>query len=208
MFDENKITRRSILQENDSLSCWMGHPSQQNPHAFQAFYNLLKEVNPARIIEIGTALGGFILSLRLISNDLNLNPVIVTYDIHDRDYDILLRNNIDTRIEDIFSDNYTKVKQEIIDYIQQPGTTLVLCDGGNKIGEFNLLSQYLKSGDIIMAHDYASNREYFEREINKKYWNWLEIQDDDIHKAVLDNNLKPFMQDHFNQAVWVCKQKH
>jgi predicted O-methyltransferase YrrM len=207
MFDESNITRRSKLQQNDSLSGWSGYPCQQNPHAFKAFYDLLKNTNPVRIIEIGTALGGFILSLRLMSNALNLSPYILTYDIHDRDYSFLKQNNIDVKIENIFSQDHTDVNREVIEYIQQDGTTLVLCDGGNKIGEFNLLSQHLKRGDIIMAHDYAPNSEYFLNEINLKVWNWLEIQDSDIHKAATDNNLKPFMQDSFTQAAWVCKQK-
>lgn len=46
-------------------------------------------------------------------------------------------------------------------FIKREGTTLILCDGGSKINEFNILSKYLKSGDIIMAHDYVDTKENF-----------------------------------------------
>jgi cephalosporin hydroxylase len=208
MFKEENITRRSNLEQHDSISCYLGHGAQQNPYAYEAFYNFLNTIKPARILEIGTAMGGFTMFLKLICNDLNLNTYILTYDIHGRhEYELLKTNNIDVRIENVFNGNYSEVKQEIIDYIQQEGKTLVLCDGGYKIGEFNLLSQYIKTGDIIMAHDYASNLKDFEENINMKLWNWHEIQDSDIQGSVEKYNLEPFMQEQFTQAVWVCKIK-
>jgi hypothetical protein len=40
---------------------------------------------------------------------------------------------------------------------------LILCDGGHKNQEFNLFSQFLKSGDIIMLHDYQDNIDEYMR---------------------------------------------
>jgi len=208
MFKKENITRESKLAEHDSLSSYLGHAAQQNHYAYEAFYNLLNEVKPSRILEIGTAMGGFTMFLKLTCNDLRLNIPILSYDIHGRqEHSTLIESGVDVRIENVFNDNYSEVKQEIIDYIQQDGTTLVLCDGGWKIGEFNLLSKFIKQGDIIMAHDYASTTDYFNNHINLKFWNWLEIQDSDIQGAVSSNNLEPFMQEQFTQAVWVCKIK-
>lgn len=208
MFKKENITRESKLAEHDSLSSYLGHAAQQNHYAYEAFYNLLNEVKPSRILEIGTAMGGFTMFLKLTCNDLHLNIPILSYDIHGRqEHSALIESGVDVRIENVFNDNYSEVKQEIIDYIQQDGTTLVLCDGGWKIGEFNLLSKFIKQGDIIMAHDYASTTDYFNNHINLKFWNWLEIQDSDIQGAVSNNNLEPFMQEQFTQAVWVCKIK-
>lgn len=208
MFKKENITRESKLAEHDSLSSYLGHAAQQNHYAYEAFYNLLNEVKPSRILEIGTAMGGFTMFLKLTCNDLRLNIPILSYDIHGRqEHSTLIESGVDVRIENVFNDNYSEVKQEIIDYIQQDGTTLVLCDGGWKIGEFNLLSKFIKQGDIIMAHDYASTTDYFNNHINLKFWNWLEIQDSDIQGAVSNNNLEPFMQEQFTQAVWVCKIK-
>lgn len=196
------------LAENQGLSTYNGLAAQQNNYAYQAFYNFLQEYSPVRILEIGTGLGGFTRFLRLVAEDVNLNFDIRTYDIHDRhDLESFSSRNIDCRIENVFNADYTTCSQDVIDYIQSEGKTLVLCDGGNKIKEFNLLSNYLKVEDIIMAHDYAPSREYFMENVNLQLWNWLEISDQDIKEACERNNLVPYMEEEFRQAVWVCKIK-
>jgi cephalosporin hydroxylase len=209
MFKEENITGRTDLQTNQSLSSYLGHTTQQNPHAYEVFYKFLETVKPKRILEIGTAFGGFTIFLRLICNDLDLSTKIRSYETHDgyKHYDTIRAMDIDIRIEDIFQPVYTAVKQEAVDFIQEEGVTVVLCDGGHKIHEYNLLTPFIKTGDFILAHDYASNREYFEQNINMKFWNWHEIQDSDIEEVSNVNNLEPFMQDDFTKAVWVCKVK-
>lgn len=208
-FNEENITKRSNLEISDSLSSYQGHEAQQNPFAYEVFYNFLKTTKPKRILEIGTSSGGFTLFLRLICTDLELETEIVSYEIHDRpSYEFLRSKGLDIRIKNIFKEDYSDVTiQEPIDYIQQDGTTVVLCDGGYKIGEFNLLSKFIKSGDFILAHDYASTSEYFNENINLKLWNWHEIQDLNIQDAVNNNNLEPYMHGEFQKAVWVCKTK-
>lgn len=209
MFNKENITKESNLAEHDSLSFYLNYAAQQNHYAYEVFYNFLETTKPSRILEIGTALGGFTTFLRSSCNDLNLQTEIKSYDIYDRgyDYDVLREKNIDVIIENIFDNSYTTVKQDVIDYIQQDGITIVLCDGGYKIGEFNLLSKFIKPGDFILAHDYASTVEYFNEHINLKFWNWHEIQDSDIQEAVNINNLESYMTEQFTPAVWVCKTK-
>jgi len=205
-FNENNITRRSNLPENDSISCYMGHGAQQNPYAYEVFYNFLKEVKPKRILEIGTGMGGFTMSLKLFIDDLELNTDLRSYDINGTFMtNTLLENGIDVRLENIFDGD--DVDPEVIEYIQSEGTTVVLCDGGNKEFEFRVLSPLIKPGDFIFAHDYSKNDEYFQSHVNLKLWNWLEIQDRDIEDSVVKHNLEPFMADEFQKAVWVCKIK-
>lgn len=208
-FDESKIDRRTNLEKNDSLSSYEGMTCQQNPHCFDAFYQLIKDKNPSRILEIGTSLGGLTQYLKHICDGLGLDTNIRSYDIHGRhEYDKMVKNGIDVRIENIFSQDYNElIDNEVEEFIKSEGVTIVLCDGGNKIREFNFLSKYLKVGDIIMAHDYAYDREVFLNEIDKIYWNWHEISESDIKESVEKHNLKPFMQDLFTKAVWVCKIK-
>ena len=208
-FNEENITKRSNLEISDSLSSYQGHQAQQNPFAYETFYNFLKIIKPKRVLEIGTSSGGFTLFLRSICTDLELETEIVSYEIHDRpSYEFVRNQGLDIRIENIFGENWSSiVTQEPIDYIQQDGTTVVLCDGGYKIGEFNLLSEFIKPGDFILAHDYASTPEYFKEHVYLKLWNWHEIQDLDIEEAVKNNNLEPYMQEQFQEAVWVCKIK-
>jgi cephalosporin hydroxylase len=204
-----EITKQINLENNDGLSSYMGMASQQNHNVYEVFYNFLTDVKPKRILEIGTALGGFTQFLKKVSDESNLNINILSYDINRMGwYDDMVKEGIDVRVEDVFINNYSEVKQEVIDYIQQDGLTIVLCDGGNKVGEFNILSNYIKQGDFIMAHDYVDNRENFMENYNKKIWNWHEIEESNIADACNKNNLQPYKSEIFNNVVWVCKIKN
>lgn len=205
----NEITKTIDLTNNDGLSSIAFHASQQNEHAYTKFYTLLSTVKPSRILEIGTALGGFTAFIDISCKELGLNTKIKSYDIHDRHwYDELRAKNVDVIIKNIFSDDYFNlIDLSIIDFISEDGISLVLCDGGNKKQEFNILSQYLKSNDIIMAHDYAPDSEYFESFMNRQIWNWHEIQDSDIISSIETYNLRPYMREEMLSVAWACFQK-
>lgn len=202
------ITKKVNLEMNDGLSSFMGMASQQNHNAYEVFYNFLNEVKPKRILEIGTALGGFTQFLKKTSDELQLNIDITSYDIYRMDwYQQMIEDGINVKVENVFDSNYNSVNQEVIDYIQQDGVTIVLCDGGNKVGEFNILSNYIKQGDFIMAHDYVDTRENFNNHYYEKIWNWHEISENDIINACERNNLKSHNKETFDSVVWVCKVK-
>jgi hypothetical protein len=186
-----------------------GLTAMQHENFYSVFEKFLREVRPNRIVEIGTAGGGLTLALQNIIKSLDLSCSVRTYDIHSRpEYETLRNNGIDSKVENIFDENYIfKTDNEVIDFIQSPGTTLVLCDGGYKITEFNQLSNYLKRDDYIMAHDYSKSNTYFKENIRNKIWNWCEIIEDDITAACFLNELKPVMEDEFQSIVWVCKTK-
>ena len=205
---QENITRFTDLTKNDSLSAFKGHTAQQSHNAYQVFYDFISEVKPVRILEIGTALGGFTEFLKIITDELNLNTKILSYDISERPwYNQMIEKGIDVRVEDIFNEDWSGVKQDVVDFIQQDGLTIVLCDGGWKIGEFKIFSKLIKDGDFILAHDYSISKEIYESEIKDKIWNWCEITESDIQESVIENNLKSYNQDKFSQAVWVCKIK-
>ena len=94
--------------------------------------------------------------------------------------DDIINENLDIRIENIFLENYQDIPQSYKDFIQNDGITIVLCDGGDKIREFNLLSKFIKSGDFILGHDYAVDRKTFDDLIDRKVWNWYELSESDI----------------------------
>jgi 23S rRNA U2552 (ribose-2'-O)-methylase RlmE/FtsJ len=205
---ENKITKKSDLDNNDSLSSFNHWAAQQNHNAFEVFHNFIKNTSPKRILEIGTALGGFTSFLKYTVDTLELNCDVLSYDIYDKSwYKDIKDMGVDIRIENIFLDNYTKLPQYVIDFIQSDGTTLILCDGGDKIREFNILSDYMKPGDHILAHDYAFDREYFDKNIYLKVWNWHELSESDIINACDRNNLKDYQRDLFQSVAWVSKIK-
>lgn len=200
----------------ENITGWFnynGIVTQQHTNVENVFKVLFENIKPSRILEIGTANGGLTLLIRDLLNKISMeNTDIRTYDVVNKNYlsEYIEKGlKIDSRIKDIFNHSYNELIEidEISSYIQSDGVTIVLCDGGSKKNEFRLLSDYLKVGDIIMAHDYSPNETYFQEHINNKVWNWLEIQDSDIDESCISNNLKPYMEDDFRKVVWVCKIK-
>jgi hypothetical protein len=189
----------------------------QNPNIETVFNHLLPIINPSRILEIGTFHGGLTLMIRDILDQNNLNSCdISTYDIVDP---VFLKpicenkSNIHIHNTNIFNDRYDNFLDEethtyLKNYLQQDGISLVLCDGGCKKIEFRLFSELLKPNDIIMAHDYAPDKEFFRLNMRDKIWNWHEIQDEDIEEACIKYNLKPYMKDELLSVAWVGKQKY
>lgn len=192
---------------------YKGLSVQQNPNIIEPFYDLINTVKPKRIIEIGTADGGLTLFLQDLVDLLDIEDCnVITYDVRQQNNLLSLQTKIDVRFENLFNENYSGFKDEktmkdLSNLIQQPGVTVILCDGGNKINEFKLLSPLLKSGDVIMAHDYAENTDVYESKIKNVFWLWNEIQDSDIYDTCQINNLTPFIQEKFENVVWVCKIK-
>ena len=137
---KERITKESNLEINDSLSAYMGHAAQQNHNVYEVFYNFLNDVKPKRILEVGTALGGFTKFLKLVSDELNLDIKILSLDIYFNPWYVeMIDSGIDIRVENVFNSDYTEVYDYVKNFIQSEGTTLVLCDGGDKVREFNLL---------------------------------------------------------------------
>lgn len=205
--------------EMEKVSGWYPYKNtatQQHKNAAFEFEKLFNKVKPFQVLEIGTSFGGLTLLVRDLLDKCDLKHCDL------RSYDVSVEVNrfflhdaisngakIDFRIKNVFNHMYNDLieEEEIKSFIQQSGPTVVMCDGGSKKNEFNILSRYLKPGDIIMAHDYSPNSEYFENYVNNKIWNWHEIQDSDIQESVEKYNLEPFMQEEFQKVVWVCKIK-
>lgn len=205
---KSNITKFSNLEISDSLSAFRNHHAQQSHYAYEVFYNFLKETSPKRILEIGTAMGGFTQFLRIVTDELGLNTEILSYDIAERPwYNQMIELGIDVRVENIFNDEWNDVKEEVKTFINEDGITVVLCDGGVKKYEFNLLSNFIKTNDFILAHDYAEDIVDFENRVYGKIWNWFEIQNSDIIESCLRNNLEYYEKDSFESAAWTCRKK-
>jgi hypothetical protein len=187
------------------------YTAQQQKDVLIVFKKFLEDIKPSRILEIGTAGGGFTMFLRDTLNEINLkSSPIKSFEINPSPlYEEIRSNDVEINIVNIFDDSYSKLeKPELIeDFIKSEGTTLVLCDGGCKICEFNLLAPLIKSGDFIMAHDYVNNKENFENNFFGKIWNWCEIDEKSIEEVSIKENLVFYNQDNFEKVVWVCKQK-
>ena len=184
---------------------------QQKPEVSGAFEKLLKEIKPKQIVEIGTAGGWTTLSIRETLDEIGLEKTdIKSFEVKEHKwFPEMRKRNIEIIVENIFSHSYKEIeKPEMVEsFIGREGTTLVLCDGGSKVNEFIILSKYLKSGDIIMAHDYVDTKENFLENYRDKIWNWREIGEEDIKETCEKYNLKSFMKETFDKVVWVCKIK-
>lgn len=189
----------------------------QNEHARDAFKQLLQEHRPSKLLEIGTFHGGLTLLLRDILDEVGLEETqIKTYDTADQKFlkprVENLNLSIDVQTKNLFSYSYLEwknedTKKEIADFINTGSPTMVLCDGGCKRCEFNLIAPLLRNGDAILAHDYAPNPEIFEENIKGKIWDWMEIQDKNIASVTESCGLKPYHQEMMQNAAWLCRIK-
>ena len=186
--------------------------SQQHRNFIPVFEKFFSQVKPANVVEVGTGQGGTALALNNVLKNLNYTYSYTTYDVINLGQFQQLRDDgIIVRCCNLFNDDYKTIKEsnydEIKNAIQRPGTTVLMCDGGNKINEVNLLADLLKPGDYIMAHDYSETKEYFETHINPKEWLWCEITFADVQEALDRNGCVPYMQEEFQSVVWMCRRK-
>ena len=190
---------------------YKGFTAQQVDYFYPTLRKFLEEVRPARVLEIGTAGGGFILAVREILNEIDLHDSPVkTFDVIESPYYEKLRSfNIEINIENIFDHAYINLvkPEKIVPYIQQEGTTVVFCDGGHKIGEFNSIAPHIKKGDYILAHDYIDTWENYQKNYKEKIWDWCEVEEKYISEISTKENLEFYNKDEFDKIVWVCKIK-
>lgn len=179
------------------------HTTQQVPNIKSFFEKLLIEENFDIIIELGTSFGGLTYILDDIVKENNLNHNIHTFDYSYKDY---VDNFLKERgcIYHVLDERDEIYKRTVFDLLSNNGKVLLLCDGGNKKEEFERYSDLLKSGDVIMAHDYSYDYLTFKNEIENKFWNWFEISFSDIESSVKKNNLEEYKKVNFEKAVWAC----
>jgi hypothetical protein len=176
--------------------------AQQHPQAWSVFPTFLAEEQFSIIIEIGTGSGGFTEYIK------DLGYSIISYDVEDRyqTHASLITKGIDIRHKQVFNENYTILDNEVISLLQG-GKALVLCDGVQKASEFNLISQHIKQGDVIMAHDYCVDYDTFNDVYKEKEWRWLELVETDIQIQCASLGLVSHQQETFDSIFWVCKKK-
>ncbi len=190
---------------------YKGYTAQQVDNFYTTIRKFLEEVRPARVLEIGTAGGGFILAVREILNEIGLNDSTVkTFDVIESPYYQKLRTfNIEINIENLFDHAYLNLikPEKIVPYIQEEGTTIIFCDGGHKIGEFNSIAPHIKKGDFILAHDYIDTWENYQTNFKEKIWDWCEVEEKYISEVSIKENLEFYNKTEFDKIVWVCKIK-
>ena len=129
----------------------VGVDAAQMPSTDLVFLEVIKDFD--LIIEIGTDNGGF--SVWLYNNKIP-SALFLTYETEPLHVKIPKNHEINDYIRycDCFDPG---VIDSISALIKARGKTLLLCDGGDKTKEFKLFSKLLKSGDVIMMHDFADS---------------------------------------------------
>ena len=167
----------------------------QSKNVIKPFSMILKDFE--QIIEIGTFTGAF--TYWLSENKLE-SCEITSYDINS--YNLLINSIKDTKLQ--ISDCFEpETISEIKSLINQPKITLLLCDGGDKETEFKLFSRFLKSGDVVMLHDYSETSEEYEK--IKKELDWPTVSEShykNLERYLPELNLKPYLYDTFKQVLW------
>jgi len=162
--------------------------------------NNLKEIIDQfdTIIEIGYYRGGL---TQWFAVNKHFGAKIIAYDISDQER-LSQKFNFNKDIQFCVYNCFTEIAiKKINDEIETGGKVLVFCDGGAKNDEFNLFSQFLKPGDVIMLHD------YFDSRANEPYAHnitWpcpYESTYSGISSAVSLYNLKEYKYEEFRKSL-------
>lgn len=184
------------LEDYEYFGCSM----QQNRYALPAISILLGYSRPAGMIELGARHGGLTVFIGIYAKDTHIP--LHTFDLHDqikyKDYFQFL--GIRSHAGDILSPGS---REFITRLIQSPGRTVMFCDA-TKIDEFNLYSDRLKSGDVILVHDYAHDQRDYQRMRDQRIWRTCDITYKNIEAACRRNHLEPLFADMFRTAAWGC----
>lgn len=178
----------------------LGLPMCQNRAAVPTWSFAMERLPPARIIEIGTFAGGFATALAL--HAFMLKAPLITYDLmlpDERFSKLAASMGVVFRTGDMW-----QRIEEIATEIGKPGTTFVLCDGGDKPREMETFARFLKPGDVIAAHDYAPPDGPTGDHV---YWPCGEITQAHGARVAAANGLSPWMQEHFDIAAWLTYRK-
>jgi hypothetical protein len=208
-----------ISQENTNNVAgafnYKGLQMLQHKNVATVFKKLLEEKKPLRIIEIGTEYGGLTLLLQDLVIELNLKTEIKTYDIKEQIFLLShpeLSDIIKIETKDLFLYNPFRLSDEGIselkEFMSNDGANIILCDGSKKPDEFNVLSELINLGDVIMLHDYIIDEQEFELNFKNKIWNWHECKLSDIQDSISKNNLSPYFESEFSKVVWGCFTKN
>lgn len=176
----------------------LGFITNQNRMAVPTWSYAMEKWRPSRIVEIGAYNGGFTCALGV--HAWNIGAQVYSFDkseIPNTKYQRLAEFlGIHWFVMDCFSEIGVST---IIQLIQQPGITFLLCDGGNKVREMNTFAPFLKPGDVIGGHDYYAER--------PDYWPRSELPREAVADVLEGNSFTPFLQEHFDAAAWLVYRR-
>lgn len=186
-------------------------PSQMTA-IVEYFEKFLVEEQFDTVVEIGTYKGGLTIVLDEIKQKHGLKFELYTSDIgiwNEADFGEVLQAFKTRSINFNKIDTFSEAGESYLRGLIQDSSkkVCVLCDGGDKIREFNYFSNHIKQGDFIMAHDYSHNSEGIDGLSYDCPWNWQEIKYTDISETVKSNNLQMNLNVRFPEVAWACYRR-
>lgn len=175
--------------------CSLGFAMIQNRFSVPLWSWMIEHERPARFIELGSGRGGFTCCLAIAMR--NYGGRVYAFDKVEPPPEILAWwSTLPVsfyRLDVFSSEGVTKISH----ITQDHGATIVLCDGGSRVREFTEFAKYLKSGDIIAAHDYK----------NPKTWPFSEFTEVDAQEPMDHNGLTRIPWPQIHQAGWFAARK-
>lgn len=181
------------IVQNGSVTYMDGIHISQPINALKELGLIIKSFDT--IIEIGYYMGG--LTYWFFKNKKE-TAKIISYDIHDHN-----RVQYESDISFITKDCFAS-EDEIRDFIQTHGKTLLFCDGGLKEQEFNTFCKYLKKDDVIMLHDYYDDKQPEGYNSFPESAGWIyphESKYSSIEESVIRHDLKKFKYEEFRKVL-------
>lgn len=182
---------------------FMGFPMSQSRLAVPSWSYFFEHVPAARIIELGTNCGGFSICLGIMGKQWGFH--VTTFDLGENPKDSTLIPGwfdflgIQFYRADVLSE---PTIHQISEMIKLPGVTVLACDNGNKIKEWQIYSKFLKPGDCILAHDLHPDCYPYEG-----LWGWGEIRVEDVKDIILENDLWPYLYDEMAYGAWLSYRR-
>ena len=178
---------------------FLGFRMCQNRLAVAVLSYIIEQGKFARVIELGTQLGGLtaLLGLQCRMQDVEM----YTFDVQATSpyVEWLHLFGVHYQLGNIFSgEGVTAIRS----LIEAPGRVLLLCDNGDKIRELHTFAPFLKTDDLIGAHDYQPDAD-----CDEKRWGWHEVRDADVKSICEEHHLASYLPAACAEAAWLMRIK-
>jgi cephalosporin hydroxylase len=169
--------------------------------ALDQLHAALKADPVNRIVEIGTAHGGFTCILQ--DHDISEGAELHTFDNGARGPCEPVTGVV-MYVGSCFDEEWQRLIETLC---SAPGRVLLFCDGGDKEREVNTFCKALKPGDVILCHDYLKFPEVMVHDnslFEPKQWRGCESQYSHVKDELERHGFSPFCETEMQAAFWGC----
>jgi len=166
-------------------------------HSYIAMYvleNILINLRPKKIVELGARWGGTTSFFGVWAAANNAQFLSLDLSDHLRDTAKRLLNRLKPNVELRYENDFNPTCIEYIKHWIGDDKSLIYCDGGDKTREIDVYSKFLTPGSIIACHDYVSA-----------------VRPEDVSKIAKREHLKPILNEKqlaelsSRQQFWIKK---